>query len=454
MIAALLTLSLLTGASPFEVSQTSAPPLTGAHAALACESCHASGRIEDCDACHPDAVVPHPVGIVATEAVPKSILLGPEGQLLCRSCHSVHEGDPARSYLLPAGVDCSGSRRGFCFTCHPDGVAEVSPHLSLRGESRCQLCHGPGPGAVEPADERARTPRLCNFCHGVLAQGHPGDVGEALPLPRDLPRGPDGATVCSTCHDPHATVETLHYLRPVFSRHYGRGQEENPHVDSYFACRGCHTTGFADQICPPDCRLLYRDDINRMCLSCHVTERGHHPTAIPLPAPMRARWQGAALRIPLDGSGRITCYTCHDNGCATGSQAMRQRHYDPRTLKLDLCWICHEPGAFARTDPHADRPELCRWCHESEPVVGLNGGRSLVASPKMVCLRCHETDPHPAGANHLRKPTAKIHVDPGLPLGRDGEVTCITCHTPHAAPLAPQARLRERPDALCGRCHW
>ncbi len=449
-LAALLWILPWTGAFASEPA-----PLAGAHRLLACERCHGEAEPLDCSVCHPDAPIPHPVGVTPSRPVPEPFRLSQDGRLLCRTCHRLHGGDPSASFVADGEEDCLPSARGFCARCHPQGLGALSPHWARQGLGRCVACHSevPHDAAQGAATVRGSVEKLCGFCHGLRRRGHPSDVNPRLPLPRGLPTTADGAVTCATCHDPHATSTTTGHLRPEFARHLARGQEENPHGESYSACRGCHAVSFSDQIQPPDFALLYGGDMTRLCLSCHVTERGHHPTGLALPERVRDRLDAAALSLPLDRRGRLTCYTCHDNGCSTGRQGMRVRHYDRAEARDDLCWACHARREFAAVNPHGDDPDLCRWCHESLPSPGEDPRTSLMAGPTMVCLLCHEAEAHPAGANHLVAPGNKMQVADTLPLDHDGRIGCVTCHEAHMSSGLVPRRLRAKGTALCRGCH-
>ncbi len=431
LLAALLTLAAATafGAEP-------PPPVTGSHGDLECADCHDGPSTLDCDTCHDPKINIHPVHVEPTAPMPPEFALGPEGTLLCRSCHRLHGGREGSFYLAAE----TGNRSEFCALCHGERMSRTNPHNAQQGTDRCAFCHAsvPGKGTLGGlGTARLDIVKLCDFCHGALARDHPRNIDPTLSLPKGLPLGPDGEWTCVTCHNPHGTTETTHYVRAEFARHFERGLQENPHVDSYFACKGCHRTAIADEIRAPDYALRYKGDINVLCVSCHVTDRGHHPTGLPPPPFMREDMRKALLQVPLDERERIDCWTCHDNGCSSGKQAMTIRHYDRKTLRNDLCWICHQRTEFSRVSPHVDDMALCVRCHESTPVPGISTG--LMTIPKMVCLQCHDVKPNP---------------DESLPLGPAGEVTCVTCHNPHATPEPVFGRLRAERERICELCHW
>lgn len=451
----LITLTLLTLAGLVQAAEPPAP-LLGRHSSLSCADCHGDEGVRDCVACHRAQANPHPVGVSAWMPIPDGTPLDAEGRLLCRSCHRLHGGRPEVSFLREAGAYCEGSRRAFCAGCHGRGMAGFNPHLGRSGEARCTVCHVQVPAGPKDGGKNVRgdVAKLCRFCHGVEVKDHVEDLDLSGAPPKGVPVGDGGGWTCATCHDPHGATTATHHLRPDFALRFGRMSEESPHVASYFACAACHTSSFEDEIKPPDFRLRYRGDRTRLCLACHLLDRGHHPTGTYLPPAFRERLASAAAYLPLDERGRITCVTCHDTGCAVVQQKISVRLFDPQARRSELCWACHERVEFARNDPHVDAPTGCRWCHSASPVTGGNGKRALLTDATLVCLLCHEVSAHPANANHLTVPSEKLKPAERLPLGSRGEITCATCHEPHLQQVPLPRRLRAQQQALCGLCHW
>jgi predicted CXXCH cytochrome family protein len=410
--------------------------------------------LADCSECHSGEVNIHPVGVKASIPIPPEFALAPDGRLMCRTCHRLHGGNPATDFLNVADSEESFDRGAFCARCHGKQMVRINPHHARQGMGRCTFCHASVPKGAErgAAATRIAIVKLCDFCHDALARNHPRNIDPTLSLPEGLPLGPDGSWTCATCHEPHGTMTTTHYIRTEFAQHFERGRQQNPHVSTYFACKGCHTSSSSDEIVPPTYKLRYRGDINILCVSCHVTDRGHHPTGLPPPLFMLDDIKASGKTIPLDKDDRIDCYTCHDNGCSTGNQRMRVRYYDRTKLESSLCWICHRRDEFSSVNPHKEDLKLCTHCHESRPIPGLS--RGLMTVSKMVCLRCHDVKPHPASADHLREPSDKVNPDEILPLGSGGEVTCITCHDPHESAEGRPKRLRASASELCELCHW
>jgi hypothetical protein len=300
---------------------------------------------------------------------------------------------------------------------------------------------------------RMRVVRLCNFCHGAAEKNHPRNIDPTLSIPPNLPLDSDGNWSCVTCHDPHGTISTTHYIRPVFAQSMEKDKDENPHTDDFSTCKGCHLESNEESMRLPGNSLRFRGDIAVLCISCHITDRGHHPTGIRLPDVMAERYESEGRALPFDENSRINCYTCHDNQCSTETFKMNIRYYDAKSYDTTLCWSCHDKTSYTTSNPHTQNPKTCTLCHEGRPTKGVSS--SLSAVPLMVCLHCHEVKPHPMGKPHLAKPSDVIQVDPSLPLTKTGEVTCITCHDPHYDPEGRPHRLRvPEPASICNMCHW
>jgi hypothetical protein len=457
--AALPALLLAALLLPLPAARAELPPPAGPHAGeLGCKDCHPAAdpaaAIADCDVCHDASRNIHPIGMVPQVKIPEGMALSADGKLLCRTCHTIHEKQPDRYLLNDAAGSEKLGRAAYCAACHGLQNVRTNPHSARQGDSRCVFCHKSPPAYGQDAHPTLRTAviRLCDFCHDKVGLNHPRNIDPEISLPEGLPMGADGQWDCATCHDPHGTVTTTQHIRPLFAKHMERGRQENPHKPDYFACKACHTESDTKSIRVPGGNLRYRGDLNILCISCHVTDKGHHPTGIGIPAAMQARYEKSAFKVPLDEGGRITCYSCHDNQCETGENRMRIRHYDVATYTTDLCWACHDREEYAKTSPHVKDEAACLRCHEHRPVPGIS--MELMAVPVMVCLHCHEVKPHPIGKSHLASPSRSIKVDPSLPLSKAGEVTCVTCHEPHDEGRGFPDRLRAEPKAMCAMCHW
>lgn len=126
-------------------------PLTGAHASVACVSCHTGGGFRGtpsaCAACHSEPAV-H-AGLFGTN---------------CAACHSTSAWMPA-SYNGPHTFPMNhGGAGGNCRTCHPGSY----------GSYTCYACHDQGE-ITNKHSERFSDFSNCVACH---ASGQEGDGGE------------------------------------------------------------------------------------------------------------------------------------------------------------------------------------------------------------------------------------------------------------------------------------
>ena len=272
----------------FDHSRTSYP-LTGRHAALACERCHAPGqpmrlKHERCSDCHRDAHA----GELARRA--------DAGR--CEACHDVQGFRPARY-----GPD---EHAKTAFPLH-------GAHLAVA----CDECHRPGNGRVPLALASSR----CSECHADPHHGATNAVAAA--------RG------CEACHGVESwrsvSFDHAQTRYPLSGRH------------AQVACSGCHARGagaaaqpVAFKGAPRECSACHRDPHDGQfasapgertaCERCHATE-----------SLRAAKFQHARdSRYALDGAhARLACSACHKPELRDGARVVR---YKPLPV---ACAGCH-----------------------------------------------------------------------------------------------------------------
>ncbi len=103
------------------------------------------------------------------------------------------------------------------------------------------------------------------------------------------------------------------------------------------------------------------------------------------------------------------------------------------------------PAALAFSEDVPLIKKDCGTCHESH----LMGGGVLLKEPLSgLCIGCH---PDRVKADHAVDIVPSMPVE-GLPLDKDGRMTCATCHDPHGK-TGIERMLRDWPEELCNRCH-
>lgn len=323
--------------------------------------------------------------------------IGPNGQLLCVSCHSVHHAQSNASLLSTWAASPDA-----CRACHPDKTSVDGTAHDLRTSfpneknlagagvwaagtcSACHLAHGP---AKSPAPTAADTAGQCTSCHQENACGKGKLAGSA--------GHPD--TQCAACHDPHQN-RVPHFLAK----------------DANDLCRTCHadqyslTGGPHDPSAHPDRWPKDVTDAGTPCLACHVT----HGT--------KGSGLFRATRTP-DSYRDAVCLNCHqengwDANSATAAIHPRQIPADEKLVPLSLvpvddrgntrigCRTCHnvhggtEPAHLAQVKPGQPTADLCIHCHQDKKLIALTSH----APQRLASLGCDTDSCKPCHAMHAR----------------------------------------------------
>ena len=299
--------------------------------------------------------------------------------------------------------------------CHDTMMARPHVHAAADGDA-CDSCHQP---TATPHPQKGRKtfalsqqpPALCTDCHesfGSKKHVHaPVAVGD-----------------CTTCHDPHASVEPKLLTEPAGS-----------------LCGLCHGE-------PTEAPLLHGPVAAGDCTSCHAPHESD---------------EAKLLTAPGDG----VCFQCHTDleeltkkkvvhaaveaGCTSCHQPHGAAH--PKLLAAAggaLCLECHgDVGEAVSKATVAHAPlasaQACASCHT--PHAGEHA-KLLPASERDTCLGCHQAV--------ISKRMTTLHG----PI-RDG--SCVACHQPHGAQhdnlLAERfaagsyVAYAEKEYALCFQCH-
>ncbi|WP_456386415.1 hypothetical protein [Desulfolithobacter sp.] len=358
------------------------------------------------------------------------------------------------------------------------------------GRLGCEKCHrneqNKPPAALRP-DDSSET--LCRQCHPKVSRLHYRGLNPFLDTAARGKQFSRAASkrpflFCLDCHAIHDSAEKKFLLSGIYMERAGRSRSINPHWKEYL-CLCCHETTPARNT--P--RLKEKGDHNLLCNRCHGTRHARsdiHPVNVK-PSSM--------VQIPKDmplQNGSLSCSTCHDVRLQMGAPASKMlRKRNPDFLRREnlsrnsFCFLCHLREAYQRMNPHIQLDEqgniiqgTCLFCHTTRPdvtIMGLRHVRFITRNPDEYCIGCHHgyTRAHPAGVDHLRRPSRKIlraiqtsvkRLGVELPLYR-GRIICATCHNPHqegVLKIRASAAGAERPNKLrlmpgnmqCIGCHW
>lgn len=417
--------------------------------------------------------------------------LGPEGQLICLSCHKLHHGKGER-FLLADDL----AEGQMCLRCHSERAALVGSAHDLRTHfpaernrlgltassggpcSSCHLFHRYArertPGPVDRAG-------LCTTCHdaGRCAQRKPlGTVNhpEADCTDCHNPHEPRfghflharAEELCLRCHGEHALLAGGPH--DLTWRAAGRIDLLTASLDRCLACHRPHgdeTTGLWRN---PPARDAQGPDA--VCVACHAGAAWHAASSIAAQHPQGGSVALLAEGLPLvpSASGeRIGCRTCHDPHAAATGNVYLLRSTGPGAPE-GLCITCHRNTAHITMTGHNAASlkaagfdvGACRPCHQAHAYSGqveehLMWSRALL--PRRLpepdseqvadryCTGCHAED----GRAHIPRVTTHPNLamfdpfagslngdlalfDPNGQRNPFGRIACRTCHMPHGRP--------------------
>jgi hypothetical protein len=410
-------------------------PLTGAHAAVDCDSCHkgaAGSQFQamstQCYSCH--------AADFKSATNPSHISGG--FSTTCNDCHGTDTWLSANFDHAAAGFPLTGGHAippRVCTDCH------INNNYNLTSTA-CVTCHLKDyQGTTNPNHVAAAFAQTCQQCHNTTSWSNASFNHNATAFPltgmHTVP-----PRQCTDCHvNNNYTLNTTACVSCHLKDYQGT---TNPsHVASNFPqnCDQCHnttswlnatfnhnSTGFAltgAHTSPPrqctDCHVNNNYNLtSTACVSCHQNDYNTALTPV----------NHIAAAFPT------TCETCHDtvlwtdgtfNHTSTGFQLTGAHTVPPR-----LCTDCHVNNNYALNST------LCYSCHQKD-YTGTNNPAHAAAGFPTTCELCHDTTvwtdstfnhnntAFPLTGSHTVPPRvcADCHVNNNyttLPT------TCIGCH--------------------------
>ncbi len=190
-------------------------PLTGAHAVMSCESCHANGQFRgtptDCFACHQQDDAHN--GQFGTN---------------CAACHNTSDWRDASFDHNLTNFPLTGAHTAVaCQSCHVNGQFQG---LNMA----CAACH------AEPAFHAGLFGTECAACHTTTAWRPAEFNGQ-----HTFPLNHGGGATCATCHPSSFTTYTCygcheHNEVEIAERHLDKD------IPNFQNCMECHPNGEKD----------------------------------------------------------------------------------------------------------------------------------------------------------------------------------------------------------------
>jgi Seven Residue Repeat len=397
-------------------------PLTGAHATVACASCHVKGNYTtvptDCYACHKADYNGTTNPNHASAGFPTS----------CATCHNTTSWTGAAFDHNKTPFPLTGAHKTVaCATCHINNVFTGTP-------TDCYSCHTKDyNGTTNPNHKATGLPTDCVVCHNTTAwTGAVFDHNKtAFPL-----TGAHKTVLCVSCHvnNNFTTLPTDCYS--CHTKDYNGTTNPN-HKTAGFptTCATCHNTtawtgAVFDHSKTPfpltgahktvPCASCHINNVfagtPTDCFSCHTkdyngtTNPNHKTAGFPTDCMVchnTTAWTGAVFdhnktAFPLTGAHKtVACISCHVNNNYT-------------TVPTD-CFSCHKADYTGTTNPNhasAGFPTTCATCHNTTAWTGA--------------VFDHSKTPFPLTGAHKTVPCASCHVNnvfAGTPTD------CFSCHT-------------------------
>ena len=364
-----------TGAT-FNHNTTTKFPLTGAHANVACGTCHKNnvyaGLSTACVACH--------LADFNDTKNPSHTAAGfPQD---CSICHSTSSWANATfNHNSATQFPLTGAHANVaCNVCHKNNV--------FTGLSTtCISCHQADfNGTKNPSHTAAGFPQNCSLCHSTSswagATFDHSKTGFVL-------TGAHASLGCVQCH------------------------ANNRFSGTPTACSACHLNDFNQTNNPNHAAAGFPKD----CSLCHTTSSWANATFN----------HNTATKFPLTGAhANLVCSTCHKNNVFSGLSA--------------ACVSCHLADFNGTSNPNhvaAGFPQDCSVCHSTSSWRGATFDHNKTPFPltgahaKVACASCHiggkyagtPTDCYSCHSSEYKSTTVPNHAAAGFPT------TCQTCHT-------------------------
>lgn len=523
-----------TGNHPVDTTKLEIPQRLIAYGAIVgekknqviCETCHTvhgspyeSFLIESakdstlCLECHSDKNIFTPEGkrkpfhvinaksekiIIPEELIKKGAKLGYNEEIICQTCHKVHNNKIEQQLLLIK----KDEKSTLCLTCHTDKqyladtkhnlIHSASEEKNLEGKivaetGICSACHLPHKAARKSGEGPDFTTQLCLSCHskGNIAEKtipadstHPLNVkspASALPLFNKFGvQDKDGEITCTTCHDPHRwrADSTEGEIRKDVTGDKTTSFLRKPAPE---VCKECHNDKFyianskhdLSKVTPEEKNILKQTPSESgLCETCHLVHGGQKDFL----------W-AREITTKSDNTTQNLCINCHNEKGMAKKKVIKDYSHpinispaekgltttlplfdkDGRISKngMMICQTCHD---LHRWDP----VKITSGDHFEIEGSSQNSFLRLEDSPSpKLCENCHPDKAYVEKTDHdliVTAPSAKNIM--GQTPAESG--VCGVCHLAHnsknqlklwATSLDPIPANEDIMNVLCNNCH-
>lgn len=449
---------------------------------------------------------------IPEDLIKKGAKLGRKGEIICQTCHKIHNNNIEKNLLLVKKDDGSG----LCITCHIDkqylkdtkhNLAHSAPdEKNLEGKTVaqggiCSPCHLPHKEARKAEEGSDYTTRLCLSCHSkeniaekaiIGDYKHPVNINlfevddpdivltaigvkkEDLNLPlfnRSGTQDKNGAITCATCHDPHrwnpASTEG-----EIGKEVRGNSSTSFLRRPSPSLCKECHDNKFNIANSKHDIQKVAPEEKNYLgqlpsesglCGVCHVIHGGQ-----------KSYLWAQEIRTKTDQGMQDLCVSCH-NKYGMAKKKIIEGHSHPVNISPAEKGITTTLPLFDKNGKVSKKGIMaCQTCHDPhqwDPVrvitkkhydvegTSENSFLRLENSPSpKLCANCHKDEAYIEKTDHdllVTGPDSKNIT--GQTPAESG--TCGVCHIVHNSRNQPKlwaqgfANGKSIMDMMCNSCH-
>ncbi|HTK94637.1 MAG TPA: cytochrome c3 family protein [Terriglobales bacterium] len=408
-----------------------------------------------CTACHEVRVTKDTTRVKLTTTTPTA---------LCLTCHADKNAADLKGRVHPPAVRD-------CIACHDPHSSNnkfqlIKPTSGGAGENLCLSCHSIGIKVGPKGSRHAALDMGCDTCHTTHKVGDPEKHEFKYHLTKDTP------ALCLDCHDAKdAALQKAHNNQPFATANcvtcHNPHQSEAPKLLQAFthvpfeggSCDTCHKPAKDGKV------VLVEQDSRKLCLTCHEDKGKEIDSA-------KVQHPGAAG----------DCIACH-NPHAGKTPGFLQP--DP----VAACTTCHSEIAEQHKKKFPHQPAFAQGCATCHEAHGSEHQKLLRAEGNSLCLECHATTAKPAavaGAPYVTIFSGKVRLpqdyftknavprldikyglghpiaghpvqdvrDPSDQTKVRAQVSCLTCHQPHAGNARAMLINDAQPGLqFCRTCH-
>ncbi|MBS3956840.1 MAG: fibronectin type III domain-containing protein [Clostridiales bacterium] len=341
---------------------------------------------------------------VATASADPHALFAEPDSARCSVCHTIHNAPNERSLLAVGGV----GERPLCETCH-DGTGGPAVTMDVAQNASGAL-HASGSGIHSGG-------LSCSSCHNPHGSVDTSETRRLL----DVSGTGGGNALCYTCHGQGSALPAGDMR--VFEGSIHNTGVEPPEGGSGVTCLACH---FAHG--SPSSQLLHYDDGYKGCMQCHAAASATPETPdiqalLTFSASPSSRHDLLASDQAATGA-RMACQNCHNTHAVTAQYPLVDP-YDPSPQGVwtgssgtDHCLTCHDGTLPTASD-------TLPWVL---PPLGPGGETTTTDIASVYLNPAHEK-----GNRHGAKVGNPRFLRPEMGYLPGDTLDCRVCHEPHGA---------------------